>query len=71
MTQSKLSADGPNAGQIEYWNDEAGPRWVQAEAFLDAQIGEIIDFHALDRRDQWLLSAFLDERAQGADVLTA
>jgi SAM-dependent methyltransferase len=50
MTQTNLSADGPNAGQIEYWNDEAGPRWVQAEAFLDAQIGTI-GVESMDRAE--------------------
>jgi ubiquinone/menaquinone biosynthesis C-methylase UbiE len=27
-----------NLEQAEYWNDQAGPKWVQAEAVLDAQL---------------------------------
>lgn len=29
---------GPNAQQIEYWNEVAGPKWVALEDLLDAQI---------------------------------
>jgi SAM-dependent methyltransferase len=35
------AAGGPNADQIEYWNAQAGPKWVAAGALLDAQIGPI------------------------------
>ncbi len=31
----------PNAEQIEYWNERAGPRWVAAEALLDQLIGPL------------------------------
>jgi len=41
MIQQKLAFEGPNAGQIEYWNAQAGPRWVSAEALLDAQLSDI------------------------------
>jgi SAM-dependent methyltransferase len=39
-----LPAEGPNAEQIQYWNEQAGPKWVQMQGFIDAQIrplGEI------------------------------
>jgi SAM-dependent methyltransferase len=43
-----LPAQGPNAEQIRYWNEQAGAKWVQMQASIDAQIrplGEI----AMDR----------------------
>jgi len=33
-----MYADGPNAEQITYWNDTAGPKWVAYEELLDTQI---------------------------------
>ena len=33
-----MDAAGPNAEQITYWNDTAGPKWVAYEDLLDAQI---------------------------------
>ena len=33
-----LPATGPNAQQIEYWNVTTGPRWVELQERLDAQI---------------------------------
>jgi SAM-dependent methyltransferase len=33
-----MQVAGPNAQQIEYWNQQAGPRWVSHQEFLDAQI---------------------------------
>jgi len=33
-----LSAAGPNAEQIEYWNLTSGPKWVAVASRLDAQI---------------------------------
>jgi SAM-dependent methyltransferase len=39
---------GPNADQIAYWNEQAGPKWVAAEALLDAQIGSL-GLRAMDR----------------------
>ena len=35
------ASSGPNADQIEYWNELAGPKWVAAETLLDAQIGSL------------------------------
>jgi SAM-dependent methyltransferase len=36
-----LAATGPNAEQIEYWNEKSGPKWVAHQERLDAQIGAI------------------------------
>jgi SAM-dependent methyltransferase len=36
-----LAAAGPNAEQIRYWNETLGPRWVEQEAMLDAQIAPL------------------------------
>lgn len=33
-----IEATGPNAEQIKYWNETAGPKWVALQAFLDEQI---------------------------------
>ncbi len=33
-----MDAAGPNAEQITYWNDTAGPKWVALEEMLDTQI---------------------------------
>src|SRR5262245_28057109 len=33
-----MEASGPNAEQITYWNETAGPEWVALEEVLDAQI---------------------------------
>jgi SAM-dependent methyltransferase len=33
-----LPIDGPNAEQIRYWAEAAGPKWVRFQALLDAQI---------------------------------
>jgi SAM-dependent methyltransferase len=43
-----MDAAGPNAEQITYWNETAGPKWVALEEMLDEQIrglGEV----AMDR----------------------
>lgn len=29
---------GPNASQVEYWNETSGPRWVSAQARIDGQV---------------------------------
>jgi SAM-dependent methyltransferase len=29
---------GPNAIQVEYWNETSGPRWVSAQARIDGQV---------------------------------
>jgi SAM-dependent methyltransferase len=34
-------AQGPNAEQIEYWNEQAGPQWVRQQEQLDGLIGPI------------------------------
>lgn len=36
-----LAPTGPNAEQIRYWNETAGPKWVALQDLLDAQIGEL------------------------------
>jgi SAM-dependent methyltransferase len=36
-----LAAAGPNAEQIRTWNETLGPRWVDQEAMLDAQIAPL------------------------------
>jgi SAM-dependent methyltransferase len=33
-----LPPEGPNAEQITYWNDQAGPTWVAVQASIDEQI---------------------------------
>jgi len=33
-----FAADGPNALQIRYWNEESGPKWVALQAFLDEEL---------------------------------
>ena len=33
-----LDASGPNAEQIKYWNETAGPKWVALQQFIDEQI---------------------------------
>src|SRR5262245_24222177 len=33
-----MEASGPNAEQITYWNQTAGPKWVALQEVLDAQI---------------------------------
>lgn len=33
-----VDANGPNAEQIRYWNEAAGPKWVALQEFIDAQI---------------------------------
>lgn len=38
---ANLEATGPNAEQITYWNEQAGPIWVRANEALDRQIGEL------------------------------
>ena len=32
---------GANAGQIDYWNDEAGPKWVRLQELLDHQLADL------------------------------
>jgi SAM-dependent methyltransferase len=40
-----LAASGPNAEQIEYWNEQSGPKWVALQDLLDSMIsplGELV-----------------------------
>jgi len=39
----RIAAEGPNAQQIEYWNDVSGARWVELNDVLDAQIAPLGD----------------------------
>ncbi len=34
----RRAEQGPNSEQIRYWNDEAGPKWVELQERLDAQL---------------------------------
>ncbi len=43
-----MDPDGPNAEQIAYWNEQAGPRWVTASDALDAML-EPLGRAALDQ----------------------
>ncbi len=36
-----LDATGPNAQQIEYWNQQSAAKWVALESLLDQQIGPL------------------------------
>lgn len=36
-----MQATGPNAGQIEYWNVQAGPKWIAENARLDAMLAPL------------------------------
>jgi SAM-dependent methyltransferase len=45
---SPVVAAGPNADQITYWNDTAGPRWVALQAVIDTQIRPL-GLRAMDR----------------------
>ncbi len=36
-----MGISGPNADQIEYWNGQAGPRWVAQTDRLDRQLGPL------------------------------
>ena len=38
LRSDTMDATGPNAEQIVYWNETAGPKWVTLQDFLDAQI---------------------------------
>jgi SAM-dependent methyltransferase len=45
---TELMANGPNAQQIEYWNEVSGPRWVEMGDVIDAQIAPLGEA-AMDR----------------------
>jgi SAM-dependent methyltransferase len=36
-----MEASGPNAQQIEYWNEQAGPKWIAENARLDAMLAPL------------------------------
>jgi len=36
-----MEASGPNAQQIEYWNEQAGPKWISENARLDAMLAPL------------------------------
>ena len=36
-----MPPETPNADQTRYWNEEAGPRWVDASELLDAQLAPL------------------------------
>ena len=46
----QIAADGPNAQQIEYWNEVAGPRWVEMDEVIDPQIRPLGEA-GIDRAD--------------------
>jgi SAM-dependent methyltransferase len=37
----EFATDGPNAGQIEYWNEVSGERWVEMGDTIDTQIAPL------------------------------
>ncbi len=37
----RIAAEGPNAQQIEYWNEVSGARWVEMNDVIDAQISAL------------------------------
>jgi len=43
-----LEASGPNAEQIRYWNETAGPKWTAFQQVLDEQLGAL-GRRAMDR----------------------
>jgi SAM-dependent methyltransferase len=45
---AKLDYAGPNAEQIRYWNEQAGPKWVAMQELIDEQIAPL-GRHAMDR----------------------
>jgi SAM-dependent methyltransferase len=45
---SSLDATGPNAEQIEYWNAQAGPKWLSFAELLDDQLAPL-GLAAMDR----------------------
>ena len=37
----RIAAEGPNAEQIEYWNEVSGARWVEMNELIDSQISPL------------------------------
>jgi SAM-dependent methyltransferase len=56
---STLAQTGPNAEQIRYWTEMAGPKWVAQQARLDALIGTLGQ-RAMDRAEIVPGDAILD-----------
>ena len=40
-TSTTITAEGPNAEQIRYWNEQAGPKWVAMREQLDLQLAPL------------------------------
>jgi SAM-dependent methyltransferase len=40
-TSTTITAQGPNADQIRYWNEQAGPKWVALQELLDLQLASL------------------------------
>lgn len=38
---ARLSYSGPNAQQIQYWNEQSGPKWVALQDLIDVQIAPL------------------------------
>ena len=55
MTES----DGPNAQQRSYWNEIAGPKWVQLDALINDQIAAL-GMEAIERADPQSGESVLD-----------
>jgi SAM-dependent methyltransferase len=55
---SRITADGPNAQQIEYWNDVVGPRWVDMDELINEQLDPLgrigVDRAAPGAGQRWL-----------------
>jgi SAM-dependent methyltransferase len=56
---SASETDAPNAEQIEYWNEKAGPTWVAMQDVLDGQLARLGTL-AMDRADLAAGAAVLD-----------
>jgi ubiquinone/menaquinone biosynthesis C-methylase UbiE len=54
-----LATDGPNAQQIEYWNEDSGQRWVDMSDIIDTQIAPLGEL-AMDRAKVALGERILD-----------
>lgn len=48
MSTAPIAAEGPNAEQIRYWNEQAGPKWVAQQQQLDLQLVDL-GARAMDR----------------------
>lgn len=48
MSGATITAEGPNAEQIRYWNEQAGPKWVALQEQLDLQLRDL-GTKAIDR----------------------